>query len=67
MDSEVVEEVMVDTGGSQTPAFTLPPEEVHTGPIPAEEAKESISLVKAIASLWADRSAAMWKPLEYPM
>jgi hypothetical protein len=36
--------------------------------LPTEgDTKESVSIMKAITSLWADRSAALWKPLEYPL
>lgn len=28
---------------------------------------EKVSLMKTLASFWADRSATLWKPLEYPL
>ena len=45
----------------------VPSEEVVSGPIQPEDAKESVSIMKAITNLWADRSAALWKPLKYPL
>ena len=52
---------------SQRQSSIAPPEEVPPEILPPEEIKESVSIMRAIASLWADRSAALWKPLEYPL
>ena len=61
--SEVVGDIVSEITESQE-AVKVPPEGVV---IPSEETKESISLMKAISSLWADRSSALWKPLDYPL
>ena len=63
---DVVGDVIADVGITQEPISNLP-EEVAAGPIAPEDAKESVSIMKAITNLWADRSAALWKPLEYPL
>lgn len=63
--AEEVGEIIVDIG-SQASA-TASPEELPSTSIPAEDTKESISLMKAITNLWADRSAGLWKPLDYPL
>lgn len=64
--AEVVGEVVHELVNPQGPAIVLPNEEVPAG-VAAEESKESVSIMKAITNLWADRSAALWKPLEYPL
>jgi 1-phosphatidylinositol-3-phosphate 5-kinase len=64
--AEVVGDVIADTGITQEPA-SIVPEEAAVGPIASEDAKESVSIMKAITNLWADRSAALWKPLDYPL
>ena len=46
---------------TQEPGTLAPTGETPTTP------PESVSLMKAITNLWADRSAALWKPLEYPL
>jgi 1-phosphatidylinositol-3-phosphate 5-kinase len=63
--SKVIDETMESSQEGGNLAAMTPPEESH--PIPPEDAKESVSLMKAITNLWADRSAALWKPLEYPL
>jgi len=63
--TEEVGEIIVDIG-SQAPV-TVSPEELTSASMPAEDTKESISLMKAITNLWADRSAGLWKPLDYPL
>ena len=57
-------DVVSDLANTQGPSIVLPSEDV---PVAAEESKESVSIMRAITNLWADRSAALWKPLEYPL
>jgi 1-phosphatidylinositol-3-phosphate 5-kinase len=64
--AEVVGEVVSDLANTQGPSIVLPSEDVPAG-VAAEESKESVSIMRAITNLWADRSAALWKPLEYPL
>ena len=64
--AEVVGEVVSELTNPQNPAIVLPSEEVPAGAA-TEESKESVSIMKAITNFWADRSAALWKPLEYPL
>jgi len=59
---DIVSEITESQEGSK-----IRPEEIPGVVLPSEETKESISLMRAISSLWADRSAALWKPLEYPL
>ena len=62
----VVAEIIDDSiQQTQEPGIVAATGETQT--IPPEDAKESVSLMKAITNLWADRSAALWKPLEYPL
>ena len=65
--AEVMDQVTADTEETQEPSSVVPSEEVTPGPIQPEDVKESVSIMKAITNLWADRSAALWKPLEYPL
>ena len=65
--AEVADDVLAEIEATQEPLSIVPSEEVASGPIPPEDAKESVSIMKAITNLWADRSAALWKPLEYPL
>lgn len=62
----VVGDVVSELGETQGVQPT-PSEEVTTTQIPPEEARESVSIMKALTNLWADRSAALWKPLDYPL
>jgi 1-phosphatidylinositol-3-phosphate 5-kinase len=64
--AELVAEVVSELTSTQGPAIVLPSEEVAAG-VTAEESRESVSIMRAITNLWADRSAALWKPLEYPL
>ena len=63
----VVAQATADIEESQEPSTIGPSEEVASGPIQPEDAKESVSIMRAITNLWADRSAALWKPLAYPL
>ena len=64
---EVIGKVIDDIEQTQETSSIVPSEELPTGPVPPEDTKESVSIMKAITNLWADRSAALWKPLEYPL
>ena len=65
--AEAIGKVTDDIEETQEPLSIGSSEEVTAGPIPPEDARESISIMRAITNLWADRSAALWKPLEYPL
>jgi hypothetical protein len=62
----VVGDVVSEITDLQSPPIVVPSEDLPS--LPTEgDTKESVSIMKAITSLWADRSAALWKPLEYPL
>ena len=65
--TEVIGKVIDDTEETQEPLSIVPSDEVPAGPVPPEDTRESVSIMKAITNLWADRSAALWKPLNYPL
>jgi 1-phosphatidylinositol-3-phosphate 5-kinase len=65
--AEVVGDVVAEMANPQGSAIILPAEEIPGSTVPPEDTKESVSIMKAITNLWADRSAALWKPLEYPL
>jgi 1-phosphatidylinositol-3-phosphate 5-kinase len=62
----VVGDVVNEMTESQSPPVVVHSEDMPSLPSEADT-KESVSIMKAITSLWADRSAALWKPLEYPL
>jgi 1-phosphatidylinositol-3-phosphate 5-kinase len=64
--SGVVGDVVNEMTESQSPPVVVHSEDMPSLPSEADT-KESVSIMKAITSLWADRSAALWKPLEYPL
>ena len=65
--SAALGKVITDIEETQEPSSITPSEEIVSGPIQPEDTKESVSIMKAITNLWADRSAALWKPLDYPL
>jgi 1-phosphatidylinositol-3-phosphate 5-kinase len=63
----VLGKVIANIEETQEPSSIALSEEIVSGPIQPEDTKESVSIMKAITNLWADRSAALWKPLDYPL